>query len=491
MGRAIDDCKAGFEPPIPPVKPDGTACRCSTTRMGHVLAAAPGVERFHLVDRWLRELTARGHRTEVLCVDEADFVFWSAQGHASSFVAPETQAAAIADLRARMPLLEFAEIDCRRSNRPARGRPLRRAERRLVRLLPGLLRRFETDAPDLVLLHQRRTGVHAMVQFVAREFGVRILWTGDGLLPGTMQLDDGGLDGDARASRRSAWDFRSLPSEDGFLRAALSGVVGRNRPPGLTRRAVQRPAMLPLLRAAFRGRDEGTGQGFWEGFTCWRRAAPPENHPARTIEMPSGPFVAVLLQPRDYERVLLDAPSALSPLQLVSVVREAANLIDPRMPVVAVLPRDGIAERDLRPLRGKPGVVLELAHAEIEACLAATAVVTINAPHAAIALLADTPVIHLGRAVYGIPGVAVHSSLPDLAASLQRALQEDQPELRKRCLAWLFRHGHLWCDQDEPDYNGLCGLVMQVERRLERSAPLGTSLEYRAGPAWPLAAEGR
>ena len=76
MGRTTAGCKAAFEPPFHPIKPDGTACRCSTTRMGHVLAAAPGVERFHLVDRWLRELTARGHRTEVLCVDEADFLFY-------------------------------------------------------------------------------------------------------------------------------------------------------------------------------------------------------------------------------------------------------------------------------------------------------------------------------------------------------------------------------------------------------------------------------
>ena len=459
--------------------------------MGHVLAAAPGVERFHLVDRWLRELTARGHRTEVLCVDEADFLFWSAQGHSSSLVSPQTNAAAKADLRLQVPLREFAELDCRRMRRAARGSTLRRAEQRLLRLLPGLIRRFEVDAPDLVLLHQQRTGAHAMLQFVAREFGVRILWTGDGLLPGTMQIDEGGLDGDARASRRSAWDFRSLPSEDEFLRAAMTGVVGRNHPPGLARRKVQRPPLLTRIGAALRGRAEGTGPGFWSGFRCWQRAEPRPPHPARTIEMPRDPFVVVLLQSRDDARVLLDGTTSLAPEQLLRAVRDAVNLVDRSMPIVAVLPAAGIDERDLRPLRDMEGVVLELAHAEIEACIAATAVVTINAPHAAIALLADTPVLHLERALYGIPGVAVRCTLPDLAASLQRALSEDQPELRRRCLSWLFRHGHLWCDPEEPDYNGLCGLIMQVERRLGGSPLAGSNLEYRAGPAWPLAAEGR
>lgn len=457
--------------------------------MGHVLAAAPNPERFHLVDRWLRELVQRGHRTEVLCVDAIDFAFWSAQGHAATQVAPGPANAAAS---ARVPLRELAALDCRRLGRVEGGRAVQACERRLARLVPALVARFEHDPPDLVLLHGRRDGAQSLIQFVAREFGVRVLWTGDGLLPGTMQLDEQGLDGDARASHRTAWDFRSLPVDEELLRASLAGCLGRNLPPGLVHRPVVPPPLSQRIQAAFQGRAEGTAPGFFAGLSHWRRATTQPPHPARTIDLPTRPFVTVLLQSAKDERMRLDASRTPQPIELVRAAKAAAVAVfGSTTEIVAVLPRGGLDERDLEPLRREPGIALELSHATAEACAAAAAVVTVNSPHAAIALLAGTPVLHLGRALYGIPGVATSCRMEDLMQALPTALTEDQPELRKRCLSWLFRHGHVWCDPDEPDYNGLCGLVVHVERRLDRGPQLGASLDYRTGPAWPLAAEGR
>ncbi|MGE3172412.1 MAG: hypothetical protein AB7O97_07270 [Planctomycetota bacterium] len=453
--------------------------------MGHIAFGAPGLDRFHLVERLARELVTRGHRVTVLCVDPGDFAFWSAQGLAATWIAP---GAPIAD---RTPWAEFAELDCRRAGHaPSPGR-VRAATLRLRRLLPNLLRCFETDPPDLLLLHQRRTGAHALLQFVARECGTRTLWTGCGLLPHTMQLDDEGLDGDARVGRRSAWDFRGLDADPEFLTAALAGVVGRNVPPALSRRAVRMPPWWARLRAALVGRGEGSGRSVLDAFTaCWQ-AVPPQPAPPRTVELPPGPFVAVLLQTDDDDRLRLDAVAPPTPATLVAAARDAAHALDRTMRVVAVLPPRGLLARDLAPLRRLAGVTLELDEAAIEACVAATAVVTVNAPQATVALLADTPVVHLGRAPYGMPGVATRATVDTLAAALPQALGDDQPELRRRFLGWLLSHGHVWCSAEQPDHNGLCGLILQIERRLPRAVPVGGQLHYRAGPAWPLTAEGR
>ena len=40
--------------------------------MSHVVFAAPSIRRYHLLERFARELTARGHRVTVLCADPVD-----------------------------------------------------------------------------------------------------------------------------------------------------------------------------------------------------------------------------------------------------------------------------------------------------------------------------------------------------------------------------------------------------------------------------------
>lgn len=453
--------------------------------MSHIVFAAPGVDRFHLIERLTRELQSRGHRATVLCIDAAEFEFWSAQGMAATRIAPGHPDPM------RVPVRELAELECRRRRRIPAGRPLAAVEHQLACLVPGLLRFFETDSPDLVVLHQRRTGVHALIQFLARECGSRAFWTGSGLLPHTIQIDDEGLDGDARAGRRSAWDFRALNTDPPFLDAALAAIVGRNVPPALSRRALQVPPLWPRLRAAWTSRRERTNGGFLASFDTWRRAIPPAPVARGNFDLPSKPFVAVLLQREDDARLCLDAAAPPAPAVLVAAAQRAARALDPAMPVVAILPRGGLLARDFPGLRRLPGVTLETADAAIDACVAAAAVVTINDPLAAVALLADTPVVHLGRALYGVPGVATRGSADTLELDLANAIADEQTELRKRFLTWLFAHGHVWCSVEAPDHNGLCGVLLQIERRLARPTPTSGHLQYRAGPAWPLAADGR
>ena len=453
--------------------------------MGHIVFGAPGIDRYHLVERLARELRSRGHRVTVLSLDAAEHEFWSAQGLAATRVEPGEPDAG------RAPLRELAEIDCRRRRRRPTGPTLRAVERRLARVVLGLQRFFETDAPELLVLHQRRTSNHALLQFVARECGTRTLWTGEGLLPHTLQLDDEGIDGDARAGRRSAWDFRNLPSDEGLLASALAAVVGHSVPAALSRRAVQVPSLRKRAHAAWQSCREGTGDGLLAAFAAWRQALPPMPQPRRNFDLPARPFLCALLQRDDDDRIRLDASEPPSPAALVAAVRTAARRLDPEMPVVAVLPRGGLLAGEFVPLRRLAGVQIEVADAATDASIAAAAVVTVNRRSAATALLANTPVVHLGRALYGVPGVAVRGMLDTLPDSVAAAVADDQPELRKRFLTWMLAHGHLWCSVDLPDHNGLCGLVLQIERRLARRKGVGGELHYRAGPAWPLAADGR
>src|SRR5262245_52142236 len=139
--------------------------------MGHIVFAAPGIDRFHLLERLARELQSRGHRLTVLCTDPVAFTFWSTQGLSAALAAPSPPQPLHA------PLRELAEVDGRRCDARRRSRALARTERRLARLLPSLLRWFDSEAPDLVLLHQTRTSAHALVHYLARECGSRVLWT--------------------------------------------------------------------------------------------------------------------------------------------------------------------------------------------------------------------------------------------------------------------------------------------------------------------------
>jgi hypothetical protein len=126
------------------------------------------------------------------------------------------------------------------------------------------------------------------------------------------------------------------------------------------------------------------------------------------------------------------------------------------------------------------------ASAAIDAAAAAAAVVTINHPLASIALLAGTPVLHFGRALYGVRGVAVRTTLATLTQDLAQAVAHDHPTLRQRFLSWVFEHGHVWCSPVQPAHNGTLGLVQAIEARLQLAPGQLPPLHHQKGPAWPL-----
>jgi hypothetical protein len=200
----------------------------------------------------------------------------------------------------------------------------------------------------------------------------------------------------------------------------------------------------------------------------------------------------VLLQPANDARVRLDADDAPGPAALVRAALAACRTVDPTWHVVAVLPPRRRASRlAARRLAGGDAAHVQVAPAADAAVVAAAAaaVITINHPAATIALLAGTPVVHTGRALYELDGVttrAAPAALADPASGvLARALGRDRPSLRRRFLTWLLRHGHVWCSPDAPNHNGMLGLVQAIERRL--GTPAGAGQAYRSGPLWPLA----
>ena len=458
--------------------------------MATIAFGAPGIDRFHLHERLARELRQDGHAVTALAVDPIAHTFWRRQSVDSALVevgAPDPM---------RAPIAEFAEREGRRLGAARSARAARRHRRRCERLLaglaPGLLRWFEAERPALLLLHQRRSAAQALLQFVARETGTRVLWTGDGLLPHTLQFDECGLDGDAAIRRRRAGDYRVVRNEPSLLAACLATTLGRTTPSALTRREVKRPtleARLACVPAALRRHGRRGLPLAPRGGGRARAPAPPVSGAAASL--PSAPFVTLLLQDADDPRVRLDADAPPSHRELIAAAARAAAAIDPELVLVVVVPPRGVAHAGLLGLSAAVRLHFVGPDAAADAAVAGLATLTINHPLASVALLAGTPVVHTGAALYGLPGVTTQAPTADLDAGLRRALERDHATLRQRFLSWLFGYGHLWCASDWPDHNGLAGLVQAITRRLGERRPEGLRLRYRAGPAWPLAADGR
>ncbi|HEX5054143.1 MAG TPA: hypothetical protein VFZ65_20360, partial [Planctomycetota bacterium] len=274
--------------------------------MGSIVFAAPGVDQFHLHERLRRELQQHGHSVDVLSLDPAAHTFWRHQGGATTLLEPRSPDAM------RAPLGDLADRECTRrglgGESSARRRHRSAIEQRLARLLPTLATWIEAHRPGLVLLHEQRSAEHALVHWAARELGCRVLWTGDGLLPHTLQADERGLDGDAAASQRRPGDYRVVDGDPALLQACLSNVLARTIPAALTRREVVVPtlwARLGCVWAATAARGAGGARSALFG---WRRALPLRSSaPRAPLQLPHAPFVTVLLQDDGQARVTLDA----------------------------------------------------------------------------------------------------------------------------------------------------------------------------------------
>ena len=448
--------------------------------MGHVVFAAPSIARFHLHERLGRKLLSRGHVVEYLCPDPVSFRCHSAHGLAARLLAVGRGAPS------RIPIAEFALQQCLlegiRDPDPAE---LGRRARPLTLIASGLVRFFERNRPDLVFLHQERGGLHRLIHFVAREYGTRILWTGDGMLPGTQQIDGEGIDGDSSSCRRSAIDYRDLPRDPDFLESVLSAWIAQVLPPALARAPRHDPRLLV---------------GLWDLVTSWRsgrlslgkqalhawRAEDPKQPSEPAPAGPTGaPFVVLVLQNPSSPRIRLDAPDAPDPALLARTTAAALKTIDPGLRLAIVLPSTPLPS-GMRWSMPDGAQVLTSVHLPVLTSTAG-AFVSVNDPSAVGALLAGTPVLHFGRTPYGVPGVARRTSLDTLREDLREALPTSAATLRERFLYRYLRRDHVWCSPDFPDQNGLRGLVLAIELALKERGQEGADLRYAPGPTWPLA----
>ncbi|MFN8823544.1 MAG: hypothetical protein ACK501_01130, partial [Planctomycetota bacterium] len=169
--------------------------------MGHIVFGAPPVDAFVLHERLRRELHQRRHATTTVCLDAAEHAFFAANLTPATFLCAN-DGPTDADVVAQLGL----PTDTPRTER-----------RWLARAFAAAETWFAHAGADLLLLHARRGPMATLLQFVARRHGVRVLWTGPGLLPHTLQCDERGLDGDAAASQRSALDYRVVQAEPQLL----------------------------------------------------------------------------------------------------------------------------------------------------------------------------------------------------------------------------------------------------------------------------------
>lgn len=448
--------------------------------MGHILFGLPGIESFHLHSRVARKLLTRGHRVTVLTGDPVAFEFYCRQGLACTDLRP-SRAGRDHD-GGSVPIVEFAEVDCRLAGRDAgAGRAIDRHAVRLARWLPGILHLLETDPPDLVLCHAGRTGRHRLLHFLARRHGCKVLHTGDGLLPMTLQVDPEGIDGDASFADLTSRDYRRTAPDEEFLAAATAAWLGHAYPPALGRVGIAVPPLYAQFCAAVRGCWRGQWREGLRSFGAWKRSRPVDPRPGDETPLPAPPNVVLLLQqPRD-PRLLLDAGARIPHREFIRAASAAVKEFDSTARVLVVLPTE----------KSNPGgvpanVVLAAPATAAHAVATAMAVITINHPLGLAGILSKTPVLHLGRTPYGIRGVSHATSIETLARDLHAAVEHEQPTLRRRFLTRMLKNYHIWCPPRQPDSNGITGLVCHIEAMLGTKQRLSRPLRYRVGPVWPL-----
>lgn len=452
--------------------------------MGHVLLAAPTIERFHLHEQLGRRLMRRGHRVTLLATDPVTFRCFETHGLPARLLRPGR-----GEDPAGLPVHELAVRDATLEGRgrvPIRLDRLRRLRVRLSRRARPLVRLFETEIPDVVVL-QGRTGLHRLIDAAARAFGCSITHLGPGLLTGTTQRDRDGLDGDSTAARRPAGFYRGIRADRAFCDAALVAVLGDVDAPAVARRFVHPPDAFDALACTGTVRSRIDWSQVRERLAAWRRASR-QPFPQRGIvqvALPERAFTAVLLQSARDPRLALDVDApAPDPLAFVAAVQRAAARVAPALELVVVQPGDADPALS-RALRGLGCHVLDPDAAALAAATAAVAV-TVNHPLATAAILAGTPLLHLGRALYAVRGVAEPTTLDALDEALPAALASPpQTTLRSRFLTRVLGEDHLWCDLESPDPNGLRGLLAHVEDALRAATPPPEPTPYRSGPDWP------
>ncbi|MFO1077557.1 MAG: hypothetical protein U1E73_07510 [Planctomycetota bacterium] len=447
--------------------------------MGRIVFAAPELRRFHLHDRLRRRLQEAGFDVHALHIDPVAHALWQTHRQVSELARP-----AAAD-PGHAPIAEFAALELRRLGLPDRARA--HIERRLARLAPAIAAALDRLAPDLVFLVGPRTAERRLCHFLARERGVRVLWSAQGLLPHTMQVDPAGIDGEAASTRWPASAHRRHRADANLLAGGLAHLLARDHPIGVARCIVHAPPWSLRLGAAAGAALRGEPRGVAHAFAGWRAALRGHRPQLLPIELPTSPFVAVLLQADDDERVRLDAEAPPTQPELIGATVGAARALDPALHVVVVAPPRGLDAEVATACAVLPRLTVVPAHVAGDAAATALATTTINHPLGLAALLAGGPLLHTGRALYGLSPVTCRAPIEAFGKELRIALAEDDVQhLRERFLTWLLDAGHVWCSEAEPSFNGLLGLSQTLELHTSCRWPKGLGLRYRRGPAWPL-----
>ena len=426
--------------------------------MAHIVFAAPAVGSFRLMERLRTQLQRRDQRVSILCAERSDFSFW------------REQCAAVDLLAARRHLLvDPGALEAVGPACPARTR------RRLQSIAAAAALWCERERPDLVLFHEARSATAQFVRDAAENAGSRVMWTGAGLLAHTMQVDDHGIDAAAGCRRWSAREYRVVEPDDELLRAALGYALAGIAPLALPSAAVRVPPAFRRLLDALAYGLEGRATAAAGALTSWRSAVTerPAALPRLEALGSQTPFLAVLLQPVRDPRLAPGQRTAAHAEQLIRGALEATRDLAVETGVAVVTSTDRCVSGVRQIAARHPDKITLLSTEAAEpAAATAAAVVTVNHPAAAVGLLASTPVIHTGAALYELPGVTTRATADSVSDAVLQALKQHRPALRRRFLTWMLRYGHVWCSATTPSFHGMLGLVEAVEQRLGAAANL-------------------
>lgn len=434
--------------------------------MAQVLLVSPSVATVRLTEALRRLLLRRGHRVRAVTPNRAIQRCGAHQLTELELVKP--------DRRLRTDSLDALAVRELRQHGEAEpsDRMRVRARRRLERYVAPFRRLLDEELPEIVVFCGDRSASARLFAQMARDHDASVLHLGEGLLPGTVQWDPEGLDGDSTACRRTAAFYRSQPRDPMLLHSALahSLAIGKH---GADRRLIgptREELMLLKARTMFSSgeRLDGAAVSSWQRF-----AARNIRESMRPMDLPKSPYVLALRQRDDDLRVRIDAPfSSFDSEMFLHAAERALESIDQNLKLVVLDP----------PTHRPSSVPL------LQVLLPAAAVLTVNHPASMTALLAGTPVVHLGRAPWAIRSVCQRANEPgDLGEALDRALNQPRDNLRERMLTHLLRVDHVWCDPVEPAPQGASGIVQEIERLADRARPDPVPLEeYEPGPIGPL-----
>ncbi len=447
--------------------------------MGHVLLLAPPIRHFPLVDALTRLLTRRGARVSVLATDRVARRFLQAHGIEARELSPARRSAS-----ANPPITEFAARDALLLGRADDARTKRRCGALLAAQASPLVRLFESESPDVALFVDDRSGFARLMHATAKTFGCATAQLGFGLIPGTLQRDVDGIDGD-----RSPFVLGPAepPVDRAFLDSALAAALALGVPaPDASRRVLLAPDVADTLSAWTSAWRDGGLAATRARLRAWRDAVLEKARPS-TVDsslLPRAPYLTVLLQTDEDPRMRLDAEFAMSQAALIAATRRATAALGLELPVVAVMPHAS-ASTSACDFASFGSVTCVPASMGASAVVTAAATVTINHPQAFVSALAGTPTVCLGRAWFA-QAPLVRAGTPDRLEDLLHEALQTRPDVdAHRIAAHVLREDHLWCDPTHPDSNGLAGIAAWIEALLARTAPTPPPARYEPGPAWP------